>query len=138
MTTNAYITLQDSSGSGGNFAVAFGGYTPVLIRNQDVQDTLDGGVDVSQGGIIEQHQYTVKTRHTEDRIGYGTLAELERSWRLNNPNGTPSDKITLIDHYGNSHTTIFIGQFPKQPLTTIIEGSEAWFFIPVTLRFLPV
>jgi len=40
-------------------------------------------------------------------------------WRLNNPNGTPSDKITLIDHYGNSHTTIFIGQFPELAIAKI-------------------
>src|SRR3990172_393694 len=138
MPTNKYITLQDSSGSGGQFAVVQGGYKPILERNQTVNKTAAGSPDVAQGGIFERHEYMIRCRDTEDRSGYGTVHELERLWRLNNPNGTPSDKITLIDHYGNSHTTIFIGQFPKQPLTTIIEGSEAWVFIPVTLRFLPV
>jgi hypothetical protein len=133
MPTNAYITLQDSSGSGGDFAVVMGGYKPTLEKEQTINRTIGGTIDVSQGAVLERHEYLVRCRDTEDRTGYGTVHELERLWRLNNPNGTPSDKITFIDHYGNSNTAIFIGEFPRSAITTILEGSGAWFFVPISL-----
>ena len=138
MTTNKYITLQDSTGSGARFGVVQGYFKRTKKRNQDVRDTLGGGVDVSQGGIVEIHQYVIRCRDDEPRENYGDYTELERLWMLNNPNGTPSDKITFIDHYGDSHTVIFLDTFDPNALTTIIEGEGAWFFVPVVFRFLPV
>jgi hypothetical protein len=133
MATVPYVILQDSSGSGGQFAVVQGGYKPLLERNQTVNRTAAGTPDVAQGGILERHEYMIRCRDEEDRAGYGTIHELERLWRFNNPNGTPSDKITLIDHYSVSHTAVFIGEFPRSAISTILTGECAWFFIPVNL-----
>lgn len=133
MPTNAYITLQDSSGSGGYFAVVMGGYQPIDQRDQTVNKTAGGTYDISQGANFGVHQYTIRCRHTESRSGYGTFGELLRLWQLNSPGGTPSDRITFIDHFGVTHYAYFKGEFPRQAVTTILEGADAWYFIPITL-----
>lgn len=137
MATNAYITLQDSSGSGGYFAVVMGGYQPINQRDQTVNKTAGGTYDISQGVNFEIHQYTIRCRETEERNGYGTFGELRRLWSLNNPNGTPSDRITFIDHFGTTKYCYFKGEFPWQAVTTILEGICAWYFVPITLYVEP-
>jgi hypothetical protein len=137
MTTVPYIILQDSSGSGGQFAVVQGYYKPILERNQTVNKTVAGSVDIAQGGIYEKHEYMLRCRESEDRSGYGTVQELERLWRLNNPNGDPTDKITFIDHFSNTLTVVFVGEFSRNAITTILSGSGAWFFVPVILMEVP-
>jgi len=137
MATNAYIELKDSSGSGGYFAVVMGGYQPVERRSQSIDHTVGGTLDISQGKNFQIHVLTVRCRHTEDRVGYATFAELQRLWRLNNPKGDPSDRITYIDHYGTEHYCYFEGEFDPGAVTTLLEGENAIFFVPVTLHIDP-
>ena len=133
MTTVSYIILQDSSGSGGQFAVVMGGYRVIQEKNQTINRTAGGNTDIAQGGIFERHEYMIRCQTSEDRAGYGDLAELERLWRLNNPNGDPTDRITFTDHFGNVKLVVFAGEFPRNAITTLLEGSGAWYFIPVAL-----
>ena len=137
MTTYAYIVLQDSSGSGGNFAVPMGGYNPEGDREQSINKTVGGTYDISQGENFEIHRYTIRCRHTEDRSGYGTFGELIRLWKLNNPKGTPTDRITFTDHFGVVHYAYFEGKIPWGAITTVIEGLQAWYFVPIVLRVEP-
>jgi hypothetical protein len=137
MATNAYIELKDSSGSGGYFAVVSGGYGPNEERNQTIDRTVGGTLDISQGKNFKVHEMLVRCREAEDRSGYGDYAELQRLWRLNNPKGSPSDKITYIDHYGTSHTAYFEGKFNPDAVTTLLEGENAIFFVPLKLHIDP-
>lgn len=137
MSTVPYIILQDSTGSGGYFAVVMGGYVPATDRQQQVRRTVGGTLDISQGANFENHQYTIRCRHTETRIGYGTFGELKRLYKLNNPSGSPSDRITFTDHFGVAHYAYFQGKFPWEAVTTVLEGSDAWYFVPITLMLEP-
>lgn len=136
MASYAYIVLANSSGSGGKrYRVPMGYYKPVLFRNQSIEETVGGTLDIAQGANFERHEYALWVRQTEADSNYGTLGELKALWQLNNPNGTPSDRITLTDHFGTNHTVVFQGEFSQQAMTTIIEGTEAWYMVPVILRF---
>jgi len=137
MATNAYITLEDSSGSGGYFAVVQGGYDPARTRNQEINRTVAGTLDISQGKNFQVHNYMLRVRESEDRVGYADYAEIIRLWSLNNPKGDPSDRITLIDHYGDTHYGYFEGKFNPQAVTTLLEGENAIFFVPVVLHLDP-
>lgn len=137
MPTNAYITLQDSSGSGGYFAVVGGGYHPREERMQTIERTVGGTLDISQGANIKVHEMLVRCRATEDRAGYANYAELQRLWRLNNPKGSTTDRITYIDHFGTSHNAYFEGKFDPDAVTTLLEGENAIYFVPVRLHVDP-
>jgi hypothetical protein len=137
MATNAYIELKDSSGSGGYFAVVMGGYHPVEKREQSIDRTVGGTLDIAQGKNYKIHNMTVRCREAEDRAGYGDYAELRRLWRLNNPKGGTTDRITYIDHYGTTHYAYFEGEFDPQAVTTLLEGENAIFFVPVVLHIDP-
>jgi hypothetical protein len=144
MTTNSYIVLANSNASlTMKFLVSFGGYRILLKKNQAENETI-GGIDVAMGTIHEIHEYLLKVR--ADRLtgafqevpdDYGTLADLETFYRYNNPNGTPSNIITLTDHYGNAKSIYFVGEFSKTPVSTILETSQAVYFIQVRFRVIP-
>ena len=136
---NPYITLTDSAEQiSKKFVVIFSGYEPLLDKVQTVNTTINGGLDAAFGGVYETHTYTIKIRETEPRAGYGSKADLESLFRLNNPNGTPSTVITLTDHYGNYHEVLMVGQYLPTPLSIMIEGDQAWMIVKCTFRFIPV
>jgi hypothetical protein len=137
MATNAYIQLKDSSGSGGYFAVIGGGYHPNQERAQTIERTVGGTLDVAQGANFKVHQMLIRCRESEDRAGYGNYAELIRLWELNNPKGSTTDRITYIDHYGTTHYAYFDGTFAPEAVTTVLEGENAIFFVPVKLHIDP-
>lgn len=131
-----YITLTNSNASlSKNFRVLLEGYRPSKRKNMTVTECINGGLDVSMGGIRETHQYTIRVRHTETS-GSGTLSDLETFYSYTNPSGTPSNIITLVDNDGNSHNCIMSGTFDKTSLTSFITGTEAWFFVNCEFIFL--
>ncbi len=138
MASNSYFTLTTSSGSlSKKFTVSQTGYQPGKTKQQSEQITIDGSLDISMGSIIERHIYTVKVRETEDRSGYGDLSDLDYFFSLNNPIGTPTNKLTFVDHHGVSQHCYMVGDHIPSPLSTVIEGGDAWFFVQCTLRIVP-
>lgn len=139
MTETAYMTLTNSNSSlSKRFRVIAEGYddgTP--SKNMTTQKTVGGGLDVSQGAIYLSWSPTIRVRHTEEDSNYGTLAELLTFYSYNNPNGTPSDKITFIDHHGTSYTVVLVGNLQKSIMGCKIEGIYAWYLIKVTLQQVP-
>lgn len=149
MTVYGYIQLVGSSGSpASKFKVVDGGYRVTLAKAQTENETI-GGIDVAMGAIHETHEYMVKVRESrwtvvssgsyrkeEDDIGI--LSDLQYFYELNNPAGSPNTNVvTLIDHYGSSKSVFFVGELAKTPVTIIIEGGEAMFYIPIRLRVIP-
>jgi len=138
MPTNSYFTLATSDGQlSRKFMVIQSGYEPVKEKMQTINTTINGGLDVSFGAIYETHSYIVRVRHTESREGYGSKADLETFYSLNNPNATPGPLLKLTDHYGVNHDVYMIGQNAPVPLSVSIEGSEAYFNVRCVFRFTP-
>lgn len=135
---NSYFTLTNSDLSlSKKFGVIQSGYEPMLEKMQSIQTTLNGGLDVSYGGIYETHSYTIRIRETETRFGYGSKADLETFYRLNNPNLVPSPVITLTDHFGVSHECLMVGNYLPVPVGVMIEGDQSWMIIKCVFKFIP-
>ena len=136
-SSRKYVRLLDSNGSGSAFRVVQGGYKPILEKTGEINKTAGGSFDHAVGDIYTSFQYIIWLRDTEDDVGYGDREELERVYGLNNPNGTPSNVITLEDHFNNQYGCYMVGTHVPEPLTTTISGEYAWFYIPVQLMVVP-
>lgn len=144
----AYILLTPSSGSPAyKFPVIESGYNVTVSKAQTENMTI-GGIDVAMGQIHEIHEYIIKVRHGRWIVttsgsyqqvadDYGLLSDLEYLYTLNDPQGTPSNVITMVDHYGVTKLVYFVGDFPKVPITTIIDGGGGIFYIPCRFRVIP-
>lgn len=138
MAVNPYITLTDSNSSKSKkFAVLQGGWQKSLNKLQTVDTTLDGNLDISVGAILEKHTYTIRVRETEDRDGYGTEEDLEYFYSLNSPGGTPSNVVTMTDHFGVSRDTYMLGEHTPSPIGVMLQGSTAWFITQCIFQFIP-
>lgn len=132
MPTNRYITLASSTGSiSKRFKVV--GMKPLWDPTDDVQRTINGTLDKSVGSVIATWQYMLRVRPTEEDSNYGTKGDLESLYLLRDPNGTPSDKITLTDHHGSTFECIFLGGYSPENVTTLLEGPSAIYIVPIVL-----
>jgi hypothetical protein len=130
-----YIWLKSSDDSMQyKFRVLQAGYDDgTLEKAEQLRRTVGGGLDHSQGAIYQSWSPTIRVRHTEPETNYGTTADLKALYMLNNPNGTPSNVITFIDHHGDSYYVRMLGTFRKNLLGTSIEGNQAWSIIQLAL-----
>lgn len=135
--SNSYFVLTDSAGYSKKFGVLFSGYEPVLEKMQTIQTTVDGGLDVSQGGVYRTHNYTIRVRGTENREGYGNQADLEAFYSLNNPNAVPGTILTLTDHFGADHQVFMVGNHAPMPLGVMIDGDGSWSVVKCSFKFIP-
>ena len=132
MATNEYITIC-TSGSEVNkkFYAILNGYTERHKRAQSVDTNIEGQPLITNGGIYREFDYVLKLSHEMADTDFGTKDELIYMYDLNNPNGSPSDVITLVDNYGLFHTVKFSNDLELNPLTVTIEGTESYFYTPV-------
>lgn len=137
MTTTSYFTLSTSDASvTKRFKVIQSGYRKTITKVESVARTLSGQQDVSRGALYTMFEFMVKVRAEVEDSDYGTISDLETFFALNNPNATPSDKITLVDHYGDSFTCIFSKDFTSEPLGVMIEGLDAYFIVKCVFEVL--
>lgn len=138
MPAYGYFILKTSDNAiEKKFRVVYNGYSRILKKNGGVDDTIDGDIDVSVGSIKERHQYIVRVREDEEEEGFGDKYDLEYFFRLDDPNGTPSNKIKFTDHYGNEHEVFMMGEFAEQTIGIMIIGETAWFFVNCLFIFKP-
>lgn len=132
MATNEYITIC-TSGSEINkkFYAILNGYTERHKKAQTIDTNIEGQPLITNGGIYREFDYVLKLSHEMADTSFGTKDELKTMYNLNNPNGSPSDVITLVDHYGVVHTVKFMNDLELNPLTVIIEGTESYFYTPI-------
>jgi hypothetical protein len=129
-----YFTLTNSTGTfTKRFRAVADGYIDNLEKKQDIQTTLDGSLDVSMGSIFRTWQYTVRVRYTEEDNAYGTYNDLKRFYKYNNAAGSPSNILTLVDHYGDTHNVIFPDRFSGKPFAATLEGTDAWYWVNIVL-----
>lgn len=122
---------------GKKFKVVMGGYRAALVQPlSSIVPTPAGWVDTSPGPIFYEAQFIIRTYHTipvyEPEPHLGTLGDLETYYKLQNPNGTPTNIKVLVDHFGVEHTGFFREDFVPEPLTTTIEGAYAIFMVPIS------
>ena len=135
---NDYIWLKtDDAGAtlSKKFRVIAEGYDDgTMSKSMSVEKTIGGGIDASMGEVYKSWMPIIKVRHTEPISGYGTLGDLKTFYSYADPGGTPSNRITFIDHHGTSYTIVFVGELKKQMLSAIIEGEDAWSIVAVVFQ----
>ena len=131
-----FILTNSNSSLSKKFRVILTSYNATLEKSQTISKTLDGNLDVSVGGIYETHQYAIRVKQTEDEEDYGSLNDLETFFMLNDPNGTPSNVLTLTDHYGVDYSVYYVGNFSKAIMGVSIEGENAWFVVQAAFQFI--
>ena len=134
----SYCELWASDDSiGGRFRVQYEGRSVELQKATNFDRTIGGGIDMTQGGILEMHDYVVRVRHTEDVANYGDKDVLEALYRLNNPGGTPSNVLTFTDHYLNESEAWLVGNWKDSVLGIMITGTTAWFVVKLSILLKP-
>ena len=137
MTTEKYFILTNSNNTlSKRFRVLFEGYVPTIEKSQTIDKTLDGGLDVSMGGLYETHEYLVRVRYEETDSNYGTMDELKTFFSYNNPNGTPSNVLTLTTHFGVNYNVMMVGNFAEKLLGVMIDGIYSFYVIQCTFLFI--
>lgn len=136
MTSYGYIVLTTSDSSlSVKFRVLAADYDDgSLEKAQSITRTIGGSLDASMGATFKTWNGTIRVRHTEDVSGYGDLEDLQYLYSLNNPNGTPSNVITFTDNHGVDYEVYMTGTFKKGLLSAVIQGTEAWYIVPVRLE----
>ena len=133
MATNNYITLTDSSGSGGKRFKAIEMLTPHR-RTDNLEITIGGKYDKQSGPILKSYAYTLRVPiDSPEDPAYGDYEDLTYFFSLNNSSGSITDIIKLTDHYNIDHSCYFAGEMSPKPLTTMLEGVDAWHLVGITL-----
>jgi hypothetical protein len=131
MAVNKYITLRNSNSSLSRRFKATQMRLPRL-RSDTIEYTIGGKTDKQAGPVFRQFFYVLRIP-VDDPIdaNYGKYSELLTLFDLSNSNATPSDVITLVDHWGNSYSVYFASDLDPEPLTHELEGDNAWFMVAV-------
>jgi len=131
----AYLELETSDASvKKRFRVVAQNYDDgMLVKAEKLDRTIGGGIDHSVGANYQEWNPIIKVRHTEEDTSYGTVDDLRYFYTLNNPNGTPSNNITLYDHHNMNYTVHLVGPFKKQLLGAMTEGIYAWSIISLKM-----
>jgi hypothetical protein len=138
-----YILLTTSnSGISKKFRVLAGGYNELFQKTGSAERTAEGGLDITTGGVYDVREYSIRVRHTEEDSSYGTLWELRDLYKLNNPQGTPTNVLKFRDHYyavpeSSEMPVVIQGDFQKSIIGYALSGVNAWFVIKLRLLVLP-
>jgi hypothetical protein len=133
-----YFTLETSDVQiSKRFRVIYGGYAHVLEKAQTVDRTVEGIPDIQVGSIQEKYSFAVRVRETEEDYDYGTEEDLRDFFSLNNPLSTPSNHITMIDHFGDEKTVVMLGDYSAQVQGIMIVGTEAWYIVNCSFLVIP-
>jgi hypothetical protein len=132
-----YIWLKTSDGGSTlskKFRVMAAGYDDgTAEKAESVKRTIGGGLDYNAGAVYNSWAPTIRVRHNETESDYGDLGDLDYLYRLINPNGTPSNQITFIDHHQTSRVVYMVGSLQKAMMGCKVEGDQAWFMVRVRL-----
>lgn len=136
--SNPYITIADNlSIKSKRFKVILGGWKVMLSKQQTLNETIDGGLDICMGSINTTVQYVVRLREDETDDNYAELADLIYFYSLNNPSplsGAANNYLTVTDHLGNVLHGYIVGNFVPDAMTTIVSGQYAWYLVPIEMR----
>lgn len=125
-----YITLKSSTGGiDKRFEAESMGRT--AKRVQTVSELTGGKLSIASGRARDHYAYVLMVPHTPTDLNYGSLDDLRQLWRLNNPNGSPSDVLTLVKYDGTELEVRALGDLPERPFSVIVEDEGAYYLIEV-------
>lgn len=138
MTVERYFTLTNSNTSlSKRFRVAINDFSRPFEKRGEVNTTVDAELDISRGGIYRTFNWTIMVRETEPDIDYGDIYDLQEFFSYNDPNGTPSDILTLTTHEGDTFLVVIPPSiFDPVPIGIMIQGEDAWFYPKVKFQVL--
>jgi hypothetical protein len=105
-------------------------------KAETVDRTIGGGVDHSVGSVYTTWSPIIRVRAEESETDYGNKSDLEYFYDLVNPNATPSNDVTFIDHHQIEYVVHLVGRMTKNLMGSSVEGTEAWYLY--RLSFLKV
>ena len=130
-----YIRLVTSDGTTLDRRFKAIAMKPGKRRMDSIETTLEGGTDKANGPIFKIWEYVLRIPLENPSVEEeGNWAEFEQFYDYNDPNATPSDQITLYDHFEVDHTVFLVGDLRPEPLTTMLEGDSAWYLVQVAFR----
>ena len=133
-----HIILENSNASLiKKFRVIFQGYKRVKSKPKDFQKTIGGKIDYAVGTIFQRWEFMIKVRESEIESDYGDKDDLETFFDYNSPRGTPSNIISMTDHYGVDHDVLMLGSFDEKTLGVNITGTTAWFHVACVFQEIP-
>jgi len=126
-TSVTYGTIVDANGIQYRLRILAEGYfDDILSKASSISMTVGGGTDISASHIYKRFEPVVKVRHTEPESEYATLSDLQTLYSAHTT-------YTWYDHFGNNYTVRLLGNFNQSMLTTVVEGSNAWYIVKLTL-----
>ena len=137
--SNKYFSLKTKDGLiNKRFRVIEGGYGVLYQKGGGGRRTIEGGVDIHAGKVLDTYSFVVRLAHTEEDSNYGTLGDLVTLFKLDNPSDPDKPCILVYtDHYGNVSEAYLSEEMAVSALVTIIEGIYAYFLIQVMIVILP-
>ena len=118
------------------FHVVRDGYNEIIRKRSNVEETMDGGLDVQMGGVHKLYNLLIRVRHTEPDVGFGTFDDLRNLYELNDPTGG-ANLLWYTNHHGTVEQVYMVGDFQGSLLACAIEGNTAWWDVQVQLRVKP-
>lgn len=139
-----YFVLKNSNNTlERRFRVIHPNYSEVLEKAVSVNRTLTGNLDIAVGSVQKKYGFVVRVREEEPADGdiytvdWGTLDDLRTFYSYNNPNGSPSNVLTMTDHYGAESEVIMMGDLNAQIMGILVSGTSAWFTINCMFQVIP-
>lgn len=103
-------------------------------KRAEVNEELSGGrLNIAKGRQHLHFNYTVFLPFTSTDTDYGSLSDLQRLWRLNNPNGRPSDVLTLTHVDGTQYEVRSLGDLEDRAFGVQVDGEGAYYTVQIEL-----
>lgn len=132
MAINGYITLEGATFGPKRFRVLSIGHKPIIEKQNSVQVTVTGNVDVQSAPALDRFRYILKVYATDpDGSSYGTKADLETAFRLGTP---PNNVLTLTETDDTkTHSVVLTGKLEFENKSPALSGSSAVFWAEVEM-----
>jgi hypothetical protein len=130
MATQDKIEFHLTSGSSYYFKTIQ--YKPSPQRQGMVEQHFSG-IDVMIAPMVEAFSYVIRVPIDATSGSEGNYDDLYDMLQLANPVSTPASSFRFVDHFENSWTLAWIkpGSVNIQPLTTQLEGPNAYMMVPI-------
>jgi len=102
-------------------------------RSRTLEYMTSGRVSIGFGGKRRYYNYGMYVPQSSDDGDYGTLDDLEDFFDLSNPNGIPTNAITLTKHDGSEAEVKIINNFEIQPYSVLLSGNTAYYSVTLEL-----
>lgn len=129
MSMNAYVRFVNGAVDK-KYAFMWAGFVDGIQRNQNVQISANGRLDVQQGAMYRFWQGTVKAYLVAQATGFGTRADLETFFTL----PAPLNNLIFYDHYGNSHSVYILGDWTPQSQMPMLDDAGNYWIVPMIIQ----